>query len=358
MTSAMVATAPGPGAVGVIQLHGPSIDRLLTQLTRIADWPVARLRVVDLVGIDRGLAVKLHEGWAQLMPHGGPRVMARLIDVLTGFGVEVTPGWSSRQAYPEARSDLEADMLACMTRAASAAAVDLLLAQPGVWRDWLDKQYPPPEVIFQQSDRLDRLINPPSVIVVGRPNVGKSTLTNRVLGHAASVVADLPGTTRDWVAGLGQLTVRSGSPVAAGVTVRWADTPGLRVSDDPIEGHAIILSRSVIQDADVLIAMCDPDSDWPDPGQLPREPDLWVRNKMDLSDESREEEAGDGSAESPLKLSALNGRGVDRLQGCILERLGLREMSRIEPHTPWAFSKELRTRLAAGDIPSLRRYVM
>ncbi|NJL31882.1 MAG: GTP-binding protein [Phycisphaerales bacterium] len=60
------------------------------------------------------------------------------------------------------------------------------------------------------------------VVVAGQPNVGKSTLMNKMLGRSASLVADLPGTTRDWVAGWVELE---------GVALHWMDTPGLRHTD-------------------------------------------------------------------------------------------------------------------------------
>ena len=65
------ATVHSPGAVGLVGLHGEGIESLLARLTGVDRWPPSRVKLVDLGGIDQGLAVRLREDWAQLMPHGG-----------------------------------------------------------------------------------------------------------------------------------------------------------------------------------------------------------------------------------------------------------------------------------------------
>src|SRR5690606_37975884 len=106
-------------------------------------------------------------------------------------------------------STIEADMLATITAASSPAAVDRLLDQPQRWREALAQNDLDLPHILNLTARLDRLIHPATVVLVGKPNVGKSTLTNHMLGRSVSLVADLPGTTRDWVAGLAELPLTS-----------------------------------------------------------------------------------------------------------------------------------------------------
>ena len=366
--SITLTTAPNPGAVAIIQLRGPGVIDMLKRLTGRSAWPAGHVRYVPLADIDHGCAVLLRQPpdpWAQVMPHGGPRVVQKLLDWFIEDGGRFDPEAPARDIYPEARSDLEADMLATIARAASPAAVDLLLAQPPLWQSALQGPLDFDQ-ISRQSATLDQLIEPPSVVVIGPANVGKSTLTNRLMGRTASVVADLPGTTRDWVGGLIELspyaTCRHVGDTVDGdqsqvsydlhtvVAVRWLDTPGLRQSHDAIEQQAIGLARRVIVDADVLIAMRDEASSWPDEDLLPRAADLWVVNKIDDG-----RPLGDGrQVSSPLAISALHDVGIDALQACVLQWLGLAD---VHPPQLWAFSPTLRDAVPQGRTSALAAYV-
>ena len=341
----VVATGPNPGAIGVVQVFGSGVAGLLQSLTGIDVWRPGRLRMADFADIDQGVAVLLRDDWAQLMPHGGPRVMRKLVDRVIELGAEYAPNPPARQMYPEAESDCEAEMLALLAKAASPAAVDLLLAQPGLWRQWARQPAEDSAAILARSDRWDRLVEPPAVVVVGRPNVGKSTLANQMLGRAASVVADLPGTTRDWVAGLAEL-----GPPELAVAVRWLDTPGLRRSDDPIEQGAIELARRATEQAAVVIALCDADSGWPGPAELPRQPDLWVQNKVDVEPADR----GRGERAGPLLISALHGSGIGCLEELVRRKLGLDDA---EDPALWAFSPTLRAAADKADTAAMRGYL-
>ncbi len=320
-----VVTADAPGAIGIIQLTGPGATDLAERLTGVT--PSRRCRLVRFEDIDEGLVVALREAWCQLLPHGGPRVIRRLVDRLIELGGEPAEDRDSPEAYPEADSPLEADMLATLARAASPAAIDLLLDQPAIWRDRFDRGQPVGQ-IAESTSPLDHLIHPPSVVLVGRPNVGKSTLSNYVMGRASSIIADLPGTTRDWVSGLAELPTPLGE-----LAVHWFDTPGLRAAteSEAIEGRAVALVRRVLEEADVLIAMRDPRIDWPDAAELPREPDLRVMNKADLLDGAA------GARVHPV--IATTGDGVADLCAAIANVLGL---SADLAGRPWAFSPRLK----------------
>ena len=115
--------------------------------------------------------------------------------------------------------------------------------------------------------------------------------------------------------------------------MRWLDTPGLRRSDDRVEQRAIELARSVIAAADVVVAMRDPDTDWPTPDELPRQPDVRVINKIPLA-------GSPGDESHALRIEARSGAGVDALQHAVVAALGLGQVRLDEP---WAFCPRLKS---------------
>ena len=342
-------TAAQPGAIAILQLHGPGALALLRLLSGRDQWPSGRVRRVPLADIDEGCAVCLGPRDVQVMPHGGPSVVRQLTAWLLARGAVIEPLAPAHERYPEAESRLEAEALATVAVAASPAAVDLLLNQPQRWSSALCEGFEGPAVL-RRSDELDALVVPPTVAVVGRPNVGKSTLANAMLGRRASVVADLPGTTRDWVAGQA-LIGRGDDPGAEAIAVRWVDTPGLRWSRDPIERAACEIAADIVRGARVLIAMREPGGDWPAPSGLPRQPDLWVVGKCDAGDRG-----GDGSRpDAALAVSGRHGHGLDRLGAQVRARLGLDAVGASEL---WAFSPALRAIASTGDRAALRAHLM
>ena len=140
--------------------------------------------------------------------------------------------------YPEARSLLEARMLAALADAASPRAVDLLLDQPRRWA--------PGDPAEVADERLDRLLRAPLVAAVGPPNIGKSTLLNGLAGRSVAIAADEPGTTRDHVGAVLELD---------GLAVRYLDLPGLDGSASGPDAEAQRLARAAARSAD-LVLLC------------------------------------------------------------------------------------------------------
>ncbi len=363
-----VMTAPAAGAIAVVQLSGLGVAQAVTHLTGQPPAPrgVAVLRRID--DLDEAVVVLLRDNLAQVMPHGGTRVMQQVVQRLLAGGAELAMP-DAVTAYPEAGDPLEAAMLATLAQAASPAAVDLLLAQPALWRAYLARDgrtLPPlhrqPDTTRDPSqpvppvDPFDLLIRPPTVVVIGRPNVGKSTLSNALMGRQISLTADLPGTTRDWVRGTVELSL-TGDPVRDAVTVHWLDTPGLRDTDDAIEAQAITQARNAIACADLRIMLRDPDTDWPDPQAVPEPvaplpqsqigrdadagrvvPTLWVVNKADQPGQPPAGTTVTKAAREELWISARTGAGLGALERAVLRGLRLADL------TPrrWAFVPELR----------------
>jgi len=285
LCSFLYTTPNRPGAIAIIQLIG-DVEPVLRAVTGRDAWRPGSTGLADLAGIDRGMVARIADDVAQLMPHGGMRVVQRLIARLVELGVTPADVRSidPRKRYPEADDDVEAIVLHALARARSPLAIDLLLRQRGIWRSRPVIADPD----CARSARLNRLIDPPSVVLAGPPNVGKSTLSNALLGRSMSIALDLPGTTRDYVTGRVEL---------AGLIVNWHDTPGLRESGDAIELQAIEIARRLMDSADLLIAMTDYEHNWP---ELMREPDLKVANKADIR--ARED--------ADLAISATAGAGV------------------------------------------------
>ncbi|MEM9753124.1 MAG: GTPase [Planctomycetota bacterium] len=348
-------TAPTPGAVAIIELRGDETPGVLDRAFGISiGLEVGTVRLANFSDIDEGLVVRIAPTAWQLMPHGGPRIVQRLLEALEQAGATRGGATDAVKLYPEADSPIEADALLAIAHASSPAAIDRLAKQPQAWRDWFaspagSAPHPP-----SSSDPRDRLLVPPTVVVVGRPNVGKSTLLNALVGRTAALVADLPGTTRDWVGSTVELVAKGSDPLADAVAVRWLDTPGLRSSDDAVEQAAIAAARDAIQRADVLVVLRSPDIDWPDADALPREADLRVLNKADTRPDGFSAEPG------VLPISAKHRDGLDRLAEAVLGTLGLPDPPNATE--PWAFSETLRRfetltesqRAAYLGVPSIR----
>lgn len=289
---AAVLTPRAPGAIAVIHLTGEPdpLRDTLADLTGRSTWSPMRMHWCPLADIDDGLVGFLRDDLAVLMPHGGLRVVQRLLAALQNTGVMIhgPRDMDIRARYPEARSEREAALLDVLAQARSPRAVDVLLDHLN--RADEEHRTPTPDDIAW-SARIRHLIMPPLVVVAGPPNVGKSTLSNALMGREQSIAYDEPGTTRDYTSGLLNID---------GVVVRWLDTPGLRISLDDIESRAIDIARRIMLDADLLIAVADSANDW---AALPRTPDLRIGLRGDLG----------GRDDADIVVSAQTGENMNDL---------------------------------------------
>ena len=302
---ATLVTPRTPGAIAIIQIDG-DVDSALA-LLGIEPISIGERRLCDLCGIDRGVVVRWNESCAQLMPHGGPAVVGGLLKAIESKGISIG---SDVIEWPEASDDVESMALQAIARAASPAAVSRLLEQPARWRSW-DGVSPTDAEVAEHSAILNRLIEPPTIVAVGRPNVGKSALCNVLAGRRVALVADIPGVTRDHVGVL--LRLGEGSDA---VEARWIDTPGMDGAgpSGELDRAALTSALGVIREADCVALCGDKTGGFVDPGALPVRdgvPVIRVGLRCDL-----------GLAPgADVQTSALTGEGLGALAGRLRELL-------------------------------------
>ncbi len=310
-----------PGAIGIIQLIAPAGQELDDACKALAlpRLSPGALRVADLLGVDRGVLARWDERTLHLMPHAGPHVLRSLSEALTRAGLPHHHRPDVRAVYPEGGSVLECRMLDALARARSPLAIDLLLDQPRRWRAHERGALPPPD--DEHSRVLSRLIDPPLIVAVGPPNIGKSTLLNTLAGRSVALVADEPGTTRDHL---------GASIDLAGLVVRYADTPGVRPNAPALERDAIDLALALARRADLLLLCGDAGSPPIDPrAHALAAPALRLALRDDL---------GTPDWAHDLAISARSGHAIDPLITLLRDTL-LPPRVRLDPR-PWRFWNE------------------
>ena len=318
---ASLLTAKSPGAIAIVALHGESaaLERTIAALCeRDRPTAVGGVALRRLADLDEGLVVRLRDDLAWLMPHGGVRIVERLAEALVRCGVAwLDPPGEALDAFPEAADAIEAEMLSRLAEAASPLAIPLLLDQPRRWRERVARKAAAPP--FTDADRarwrrLDRLIEPPTVCVIGPPNAGKSTLANTLAGRGVALASPIAGTTRDFVSTRIDL---------AGLVVEWIDLPGFRDRGDPvadpIEARAVELARAISREADLRLLLAAPDQPWSaiEDEAESRTPILRAMSKSDLPEAA----ASPRSREADLAISAATGAGLSELVRAVRDAL-------------------------------------
>ena len=311
------------GAIAMIQLccESPAVLGLPDVLPN-------QVRRADLLGIDDGVILGLDDQHCVLMPHGGIAIVRKIADELTSRGLPARSSVDPMVLYPEASCEIEAWGLCAMSLAPSPMAVDTILDHVSRRISSGTESVSAADTLESGQNRtLDRLIHPPTVVAVGRANIGKSSLLNALVGQQVAMVADVSGTTRDHV----------GAPVnLAGLVVRWIDTPGI---DERIEDpDEIEIATRVVANADLVVHCIDAMGD---PGVMdPRlqevipgdTPIIRVGSRADL---------GDHACDTDLRVQvAGRHRGVTDLVSMIREALVPKEVLSESP--PWRFWDSIR----------------
>lgn len=363
-TIAAIATPPGRGGVGIVRLSGPRAfviaGSIATVLPAARTAALRHFRGDDGAVIDEGLVITFPaphsftgEDVVELHGHGGPIVMDLLLRAALDRGARLArPGEFSERAFLNGRLDLAqaeavADLIAAGSEEAARAALRSLDGDFSVRVDAIAEallelriyieaalDFSDEEIDFiaegdvaarlggiaVQLDGIDRaarcgnvLREGLHVVIAGRPNVGKSSLLNRLAAREAAIVTGIPGTTRD---------ILREEVVLDGLPVHIIDTAGLRESDDPVEREGVRRAWGEIERADLLLLVVDGaqgagEAERAIAAQMPEGlPRLTIANKSDLS--GREA----GSAGETINLSAKTGDGIDALVAELKRRAG------------------------------------
>jgi tRNA modification GTPase len=369
-TIAAVATPPGRGGIGIVRVSGPQVPAIARAV--LGRLPTARyathsaFRASDGAEIDAGVALYFAapnsytgEDVLELQGHGGPVVMRELLRRCVELGARMAePGEFTRRAYLNDRMDLaQAESVADVIDAASVEAarsavrslsgalsrrVRTLVDSLVELRAHIEACIDFPEEDIDAADRrwqrerlaslrrdLAALLEDArqgavlreglTVVLAGRPNVGKSSLLNRLAGEDVAIVTPVAGTTRDYVRATISLE---------GVPIHLVDTAGLRAAGDEVERIGVERTwRAIEEEAGAALFVEDAQGASEEderlrarlPSGLPR---ARVVNKVDLTGETPgRSESENGTL---LKVSAKTGEGLEALRSWLLDLAGWR----------------------------------
>jgi tRNA modification GTPase len=380
-TIAAIATAvaPGQGSVAIVRLSGPAAEAIGRRLFRAPGcqaWESHRVlygHVVDPASgerVDEALLLLMRaprsftrEDVVELHCHGGLVVVRRVLELVLAAGARLAgPGEFSQRAFLNGRLDLtRAEALMEMVAARSRRAAQLAMAglDGGLQRrisalrerllDQLaelearvdfEDDLPPLDgdavraeleavggelaAMLAEAQQGQLLREGLRVAIVGRPNVGKSSLLNRLSRRERAIVTELPGTTRDLL---------ETELVLEGVPLTLLDTAGIRPTSDPVERLGIARSLEALASADAVLLLFDLAVGWTAADQEllqrvpPGVPLLRVGNKADCLAAA----PGEAGAAPPadLAISALQGEGLEALGRLLLQRCGAGEAQAI-----------------------------
>ena len=374
-TIAAIATPFGSGGIGVIRISGPDSFDLAARIfsktpadvekkaPQFISHRVSHGYICDgQATVDEVLVIPMKaprsytaEDVVEIQAHSGTIVLRRILDLLFSLGVRpAEPGEFTRRAFLNGRIDLtQAEAVSDIINARSDASLKFAASQSlGVLRQSIQDMISVLTALFARleaaidfpddagafsctsqdrdqlqsvADKIGDLIrqhkdacflkNGIRLAICGEPNVGKSSIMNRILEKEKSIITDIPGTTRDPIED--SLTIE-------GIPFVIVDTAGIHQTDDLVEIIGIEKARDQIEAADIVLYVLEPGK--PFPGKtvsktLPEgKPVIFAINKMDLADELDLPHLPEKYADPrPLEVSALTKKGIDALRTRLLE---------------------------------------
>jgi tRNA modification GTPase len=373
-TIAAVATAQGRGGVGVIRISGANIkiigEGILGKLPAARQATYGNFLDENGDALDQGIALFFPaphsytgDDVLELQGHGGSAVLQMVLQRCLDLGARLAqPGEFTRRAFLNNKLDLaQAESVVDLIDANSkdavrsamrslrgefSAAVDNVVEGLTYLRMLVEAMldFPEEELNIVDLERratlleniqvelqltLDRakqgslLREGAHIVIAGQPNVGKSSLLNRLSGEEVALVSDIPGTTRD--------VIRQAIHIR-GVPLHIMDTAGLRESQDTVENLGIARTRQILHRADLILLLLDASRGLTPQDEiilagLPTDiPKLVVFNKIDLVKIDPITDNTILMANNPcVGISAKTGEGLEELRGKLLEAVGWRD---------------------------------
>lgn len=372
-TIAAIATASGSGGIGVVRISGPAVIEIAEAILGHCPKPryAAYLAFLDNNNqiIDQGIAIYYAapnsytgEDVLELQAHGGPALLQILLTRCLSLGAsQAEPGEFTRRAYLNEKMDLAqaeavADVINAATFEAAKSAmrslsgefsnrINTLLQRLIELRMFVEAclDFPEEEIDFisqgnvkhkieDVQSELQKIYNEAkqgnllreglTVVLVGQPNVGKSSLINQLAADDIAIVTSVAGTTRD--------TIKSSVQID-GIPLHVVDTAGLRETEDEIEKFGIARTWRALESANIALLLLDATHgitlvEKSILERLPSDlPKIWVHNKIDLAEKQPfvEELAG----EAHVHLSAKTGDGINLLREALLKIVGWQSTS-------------------------------
>jgi tRNA modification GTPase len=373
-TIAAISTPPGRGGIGVVRLSGPAALEIAArifqaesratldtpnraQFGHIVDWATGERVDEAILTYFKAPYSYTGEEIVELSCHGSPIILSRVLEITTRGGARIAePGEFTFRAFFNKRIDLAQaqavrDVINAQTeyqaRVAARQLEGALSGRLGPVKDALVEiivhlessvefveEDISPETASALALKLSQIIESLNEIaisfsfgrfvkegfdlaIIGRPNVGKSSVFNRLVGSDRAIVTALPGTTRDALYETASIS---------GVPVRLIDTAGIRETSDVVENIGIGRSRAAIADANISLLVLDASEPLTNDDiklldQVPGERRIIVFNKTDLLGKLKPGFLEPDEQMEVIPISALTGKGFDQLTGKIFTRL-------------------------------------